>query len=285
MQYQAGDMLLSSIGTLFRGSVNDVLVCTDLNNPQHPKYFLLLLHDRSCIKKLILAFEEASESSPQKESPYLFRFADNELLGFVFPYREERLLADYAPGQVTTPQLQEQLCINLIVECMATNFPFPLLYLILDQNQIHVEKDGSVYLLPLVDLENFDPSITEMQCVTLCAYKVLDVLQMGSRRYLSSRDLVQKKTLKGSYSSFPELYYDIRISALPAFKPGFRAKLKGFWIRHKDQLFRLLLTVCVILSILTVLFLISQLIFGEIPFLRLFQPAFETIGTEDLTLS
>ena len=285
MQYQAGDMLLSSIGTLFRGSVNDVLVCTDLKSPQRPKYLLLLLHDRNCIKNLVAAFEKSSESSPQKEPSYLFRFADNELLGFVFPYREERLLVDYAPGQATTPQLQEQLCINLVVECMATKFPAPFLYLILDQGQIHVEKDGSVYLLPLVDLESFDPSITEVDCVTLCAHQVLNVLQMGSRRYLSSRDLVQKKTLKGTYSSFPELYYDIRISALPAKKPGLRARLQGLWLRHKDQLFRLLLTVCLILAILTVLFLVSQLIFGEIPFLRLFQSAFETIGTEDLTSS
>ena len=66
MQYQAGDMLLSTIGTLFRGSVNDVLVCTDLNSPYRPKYLLLLLHDRACIRRLVSVFDEAAESFPQK---------------------------------------------------------------------------------------------------------------------------------------------------------------------------------------------------------------------------
>ncbi|HIR56197.1 MAG TPA: hypothetical protein IAA54_00855 [Candidatus Gallacutalibacter pullicola] len=285
MQYQAGDMLLSTIGTLFRGSVNDVLVCTDLNSPYRPKYLLLLLHDRACIRRLVSVFDEAAESFPQKESPYLVCFSDNELMGFVFPYREERLLSSYAPGQAVTPQLQEQLCISLTVECMASALPFPLLYLALKQGQVHLEKDGSVYIIPALDLAKLDPAMGESDCAYLCANQVLEILRLGGRRRLDSRELVEKKIANSSYNTFHELYYDIRVSSLPLSKPGFRARLRSFWDRHKDQLFRLLLVVCVVLVVLTVLFLLSQLIFGEIPFLRLFQDAFETIGTEDLTMT
>lgn len=282
-QYQAGDMLLSAIGTLFRGSVNDVLVCTDLNSPYRPKYMLLLLHDRSCIRNLISVLEEGEEYSPQKKHPYLLCFSDNELMGFVFPYRGERLLSDYVQGQATTPQLQERLCINLVVECMASSLPFPLLYLVLKQQQIHLEKDGSVYLVPALDLSKLDSGIKEADCVYLCASQVLEILRLGGRKRLNSRELVEKKIANSSYTSFHELYYDIRVSSLPSSKEGLRSRLLGFWQRHKDQLFRLLLTICVILVILTLLFLLSQLFFGEIPFLRLFEEAFETIGTEDLT--
>lgn len=284
MQYQAGDMLLSAVATLFRGSVNDALVCTDLNSPRRPKYLLLLIHDRDCAKKLVAAFEAAADAPLPEHTPYLVRFAENNLLGYVFPYREERRLSDYAAGQLVTPQLQEQLCINLTMECMSSSLPFPLLYLVLKQNQIHMEKDGSVFLLPAVDLESFDPYITESDCVSRCARQVLEVLQMGGRRRLKSRELVWKKLQKASYSTFHELYYDIRVSSLPTEKPGFAARLKGFWLRRRDGLFRLLLVLCGILTAITVLFLLSQLFFGEIPILRLFQPSFETIGTEDLTL-
>ncbi len=283
MQFQAGDMLLSTVGTLFCGSVNDVLVCTDLNNPYHPKYLLLLLHDRACTRKLVSVFDEAAEASPQKKTPYLLCFSDNELMGFVFPYREERMLSSYAPGQTSTPQLQEQLCINLTVECMASPLPYPLLYLVLQQGQIHLEKDGSVYFLPTLDLSRLDPQIGEADCAYLCAGHVLEILALGGKKRLSSRELVKKKFSNSSYRNFHELYYDIRVSSLPLSKPGIRQRLKGFWNRHKDQLFRVLLVVCVVLVILTLLFLLSQLLFGEIPLLRLFQDAFETIGTEDLT--
>ena len=51
------------------------------------------------------------------------------------------------------------------------------------------------------------------------------------------------------------------------------------------MLFRVLLRVCAVVAVLALVILISQLIFGDFPLLRLFQNTFETIGTEDLTIT
>ncbi|MEG0779408.1 MAG: hypothetical protein RR426_02295, partial [Oscillospiraceae bacterium] len=85
-----------------------------------------------------------------------------------------------------------------------------------------------------------------------------------------------------SYSAFSELYRDIRLTAIPSQKTGFWARLRGIWWRNRDRLFHLFLALCVPLVILALVMLVSQLIFGDIPLLRLFRHCFEMIGTESM---
>ena len=47
-------------------------------------------------------------------------------------------------------------------------------------------------------------------------------------------------------------------------------------------MFHILLTFSIIVVILALIFFFSQLFFGDIPLLRLFERAFEVIGTESL---
>ena len=59
----------------------------------------------------------------------------------------------------------------------------------------------------------------ESDCAYLCANQVLEILRLGGRRRLDSRELVEKKIANSSYNTFHELYYDIRVSSLPLSKP------------------------------------------------------------------
>ena len=59
--------------------------------------------------------------------------------------------------------------------------------------------------------------------------------------------------------------------------------LKQPYIRYKYlDLFRLLLVLCTVLALAAAAALVSNLLFGEIPLLRLFQHRFDVIGTENL---
>ena len=284
MIYHAGNMELDPIGEVFHGAVNDVLICRDANAPASTRYLLLVIHDRECVKRLLPVFECGEAPSPTGEPPYLVRFTQNDLLCYVFPCREERRLSAFAPGQLTSAVIRERVCINLVIECMSSPLPYPLLYLMLRQSCIHLEKDNSVYLIPTLDLSELDPAKEEGDCAAECAQVLLELLEGGGRRRrpLKSYELIRKKLAKHAYSGFPELYHDIKVTAIPEHKPGLRARLKGFWIRNKDLIFRILLVLCVILVVLALIFALSQLIFGDIPLLRLFERAFEVIGTETL---
>lgn len=282
--YHAGNMALTPIAEVFRSPVNDVLICRDANAPASMRYLLWVIHDRACVKQLLPVFENGEGPSLTGDPPYLLRFTQNDLLCYVFPYREERRLAAFAPGQMTNAVIRERICVNLVIECLSSPLPYPLLYLLLHQECIHLEKDNSVFFLPTLDLSELDPEKGEEDCVAVCAQILLDLLEGGGRRrrQLKSYELIRKKLAKRAYSGFPELYHDIKVTAIPEHKLGWRARLKGFWIRNKDRIFKILLVLCIIMVILALIFALSQLILGDIPLLRLFERAFEVIGTETL---
>ena len=72
------------------------------------------------------------------------------------------------------------------------------------------------------------------------------------------------------------------MTALPERKESLKGRLKGFWLRNRDRIFRLLLVLSAVAVVVALIMLISQIIFGDIPLLRLFERAFEQIGTESL---
>lgn len=285
MVYYAQGMELEVISQVFHGSANDVAVCRDRLSASGTLYTLLAVHDRACARKMLAVMENSQRTG---ESPCLLRFSQNETMLFLFPYREERKFSAFAAGQMTSPEAGESICINLVMECLSTGLPWPLLYLVLEQDCVQIAKDNTVYFTMILDLKDLEPARTEKNCVSSCARLLLDLLAgpvAGGRRRrkkLKSFELIQKKTRKNAYTGFPELYQDIKVTALPTVKPSLKKRARIFWQNNRDRLFRLLLVLCILLVIAAVVILVSQLIFGDVPLLRLFRHAFDVIGTENL---
>lgn len=285
MVYYAQGMELEVISQAFHGSANDVVVCRDRLSASGTLYTLLAVHDRECARKMLMVMEDSQRTG---EDSCLLRFSQNETMLFLFPYREERKFSAFAPGQMTSPEAGEAICINLVMECLSTSLPWPLLYLVLEQDCVQIAKDNTVYFTMILDLEDLEPARTERNCVSSCARLLLDLLAgpvAGGRRRrkkLKSFELIRKKTGKNAYTGFPELYQDIKVTALPRVKPSLKSRFRIFWQNNRDRLFRLLLVLCILLAIAAVVILVSQLIFGDVPLLRLFRHTFDVIGTENL---
>ena len=285
MVYYARNMELEVISQVFHGSVNDVAVCRDRLSASGTLYTLLAVHDRECARKLLTVMEDGQRSG---ESACLLQFSQNETMLFLFPYREERKFSAFAAGQMTSPEAGEAICINLVMECLSTSLPWPLLYLVLEQDCVQITKDNTVYFTLILDLKDLEPARTERNCVSSCARLLLDLLAGpvagggGRRRKLKSFELIRKKTATNAYPGFPELYQDIKVTALPQMKPSLKSRFRIFWNNNRDRLFRVLLVLCFLLVIAAVVVLLSQLIFGDVPLLRLFRHTFDVIGTENL---
>ena len=286
MTYSSQRMELEMISVLFRGSDNDVIVCRDRLSPSGALYTVWVVHNRACARKLLAVIESSERSEP---FPCLKQIAQNEDLLFVFPYREDRKFSEFAKGQMVTASVGESIAINVVMECLSSGLPWPLLYLVLEQGRIHITKDNSIYFTLDLDLSELDAGKTERNCVSSCARLILDLLAepaAGSRRsrkkQLKSFELIRKKSMKGAYQMFPELYQDIKLTAIPGVKVPLKQKVKGAWQRNRDWLFRLLLIVCGLLVLIALAMLVTQIIFGEVPWLRLFQNTFDVIGTENL---
>ena len=66
MVYHTDGMILSPVREVFRGEVNDVLVCQDLRSPVRACYTLSAVKDRVTAKRLLAVLEHAlrKASSP-----------------------------------------------------------------------------------------------------------------------------------------------------------------------------------------------------------------------------
>lgn len=282
MRYVTQDMELEEVSALLHGSVNDVVVCKDLCCAAQPLYVLWVIHDRACAKEVLMMMQAGRRGA---RAPYVFSFTQNELLCFGFPYREARPFRKFAKGQLTSPETAEEICVNLVTACMMSDLPWPVLALVFEQGLVHINKDNGVYFGAAVDLSGLQKQSGERECVSGCVALMLELLtetRTGGRRPLKSLELLEKKNSRDAYHHFHELYQDVRVTAAAKEKVSLRARLLSFWETYRDALFRALLVLCLVLLILAGLMALSQAIFGEIPFLRLFRHTFDIIGTENL---
>lgn len=280
MIYQSQKMGLKTVRIVKKGDVNDILICKDTGTADGSLYTLIVVKEHTTAKKYLEIFEESDSAA--KES-YIDSFSQDGNFCMVFPYKNERPVDSFYMGNSYTLAECEDVCINLILACITAAVPYPILYLMLEQNQIHLAKDHSVYFGYQIDLTGLDRTISEKECVVQCARILLELLAPKANQKAVSYILLRKKIAKKSYQKFTELYKDVRIAAVSKKKKGIRAKLKTWYLRNRDRLFRILLGICTVLAVVVVVSFVSQILFGDVPWLRFFINSFKEIGTENLT--
>jgi len=278
--YRTGDMALYTVRDVFKNAVNDVVICQDQASQARPYYVLVAVKERETAKALLSIFQ--NNARDMEEEPYIACFSHGEQLCYLFPYHIERNLEAFSEGQINSPVERERVCINITLACLSSPLPYPLLYLLLDQKQIHIEKDNTVFFTPYFDLRELDPKTDESACAVRCVYLLIDILQKQSRKPLKSLNLLHKKLLSRSYKCFTEVYRDIRITALPEKKPKLFRRLRAWWGRNKDLLFKIILVVSVFCTIVALTMLMSYLIFGDFSLFRLLGGSIDKIGTEEI---
>ncbi len=277
MIYESTKMQLKPVSTLRQSDINDILICRDLAADGGNLYTVAVIKDHDTARKFVKVCQDYPEWTEE-----ITTFSVRGEFLVVFPYKAERNLFSFYMGDTYDLTTCEDICINVILTCIATRVPAPVLYLILEQRKLNLSKDHSVYFDYDLDLAEFDPEKTERDCAVQCAGILLELLAPKESQKAISYILLQKKIAKRSYRKFTELYKDIRIAAAPKNKQSLIRSVRLFFRRNKDTIFRVLLWICLILLVFVLVSLISQLIFGDIPFLRIFFNGFKMIGTESL---
>ncbi len=272
-------MNLSRIRLICKNEANEVTVCRDVDDTSGALFTVIEVHDHTVARDFLRAHKEAGAAA---ENSVLDTFQKDGVFCIVYPYVWERPMSAFYRGDAVTLNECEEICINTILACMASQLPWPILYLLLEQRQVHLSKDNSVYLGYAIDLKDLDITKTEQDCTVQCARILIELLQAKASQKAVSYLLLQKKVGKSSYHRFTELYKDVRIAAAPKGKKGIWRTIKSWYIRNKDAMFRILLIISAILAILALVSLAAQLLFGDVPWLRIFIRSFERIGTESL---
>lgn len=272
-------MHLTTVRVVLRNEVNEVLICENADDPGHELFTVIDVKDHERVRRFLNVYETCNNPRATQKMQY---FSDEGKYRIIYPYVKERPLHRFYRGDVLSIEESEEICKNLIISCMTDDLPWPILYLVLTQQQVHLAADRSVYLSYMIDLSELDETITERECVVACAKILLELLDSKSKQKADSYVLLSKKTQRESYIFFTELYKDIDVAGAQSRKGKFLDAIR-FWFKdNKDRLFRILLVIAIIMVLFTLISLITNALFGDIPWLRLFIRSFETIGLESL---
>ena len=263
------------------GKLNDIYVCQDDFSDTKDRYTIVVIKDHTTFKKYI----DICVAYGKDENEFLVDyFTDGSQYIMVFPYTKRRPLSDFYVGDAMSLLESEQVCRELVLSCIQSALPFPLLYLVLRQGQLNLNRDLTVYLTYEFDLTELDETKGEKDCVVECARILLGLYESKQKQKAISYTLLEKKIHSYGYSRFSELYKDITIAAAPKRKANIVKRAMAFFEANKDRFFAALVFVCVILIIVAVLCFVSQLIWGDVPWLSVFFNNFKEIGTESLYL-
>ena len=180
MIYQSEHMTLNSVMDVFRGKVNDVVICENIKDGRSSYYTVLVVKDHVIVKKLVRILKEQETDCCVD----MFNWENNFCL--VFDYVKERKLYDFYMAGGLSLENCEEICINLIIQCMISGLPYPLLYLVLEQRQLHLLKDNSVALGYALDLEKLDENCTQDQCTMQCAIILRELLKQKTTKKKST---------------------------------------------------------------------------------------------------
>jgi len=272
-------MTLERIQIIKHGKVNDICICRDIKSPARTLYTVLAIRDHRITKSFL---EICGFLRGEIGHTLVDEFSCNGEHILVFPYVKERPLKEFFVGEKSTLDAAEEACSSLVLACIQSALPYPILYLALKQGQVHIAQDMKCYLGFQFDLEFLDPTRRERDCVYECAKYLLDVLEPFADRKAESYIILKKRVDNMGYQRFAELYKDITISSSVRDKITFIIRLRLLWEKNKDRLFQLLMFFCVLVAVVALIAFVCQMLLGDVPFLRVFFNNFRIIGTENL---
>lgn len=291
MTFKSRNTSYTVASTILSTAVNDCYTARPEDGNDGREYTLVVVKEHETVKTLMEVLSRGREKSElllsekdggMSDGVLVESFTHGRSYVMVFPYRQERPLESFFVGEAYSLSRCEDICTNLMLTCISCALPYPLLYLILEQGLVNLSRDDSIFLSYGLDLTKLDETKTERDCAVRCADIMLKVLETKSDQKNISYELLSKKSANNSYSRFTELYRDLRIAATPVRKTRILIKIKSFFYRNADRLFGILFWVCLILAIVALVLLLTHLVWGDVPFLRIFFNSFKKIGTESL---
>ncbi len=252
MILNTGKISYKVIREVFEGKINNVYICQNQNDRKSAYKTVWIVKDRSVARMLIENLEDCCEEC----------FMKNEDACFVFPYMQERPLNRFYLSTIQNkPDIKQRIWLEIVVKCMTSKLSAPLMNLILNQGQINIEPDGSIWFGFLLDLSKYDNTVTEKDNVATCAEIIVELIEkeQTNRKDVVAR-LLNKKLDKEEYLEFIQLYKDIRLITGEEENEDKTKKITKFVLSEQDKIYKILSVFSIIL-VCVVIFLDGDLIF------------------------
>lgn len=271
--FESGSLRLSPLQKLGDYEKNQALVC---KGEDGVLYTVLSAGSHKDAQALLPLIGQA------KDDPHtrlIESFWDLGHFFLVFPYREKRSLFLFWDAKKAAPEERENMARNIVSACLDAHVPYPLLCQLLSQKNLQISKDGEAYFCFDADLSGLCCDDGEKRCADLCAQLALELLDPKSMASL----LLSRKLDRDGYTGLSELYHDLDEAGKALQEPTQCKEDTGKNpLLDPGMLSPILRKCALVLGSIALLSLLSQLLFGDVVWIRIFLPAFREIGLESL---
>ena len=203
----------------------------------------------------------------------------------VFRYLPERKLFSYLKSESRSAADTIETVKDLIISYFAFKAAPPIIDLLIDENNINVRPDGSIYFGTILDFENINFELKE----TDCSKKMIDIInkmllefsitENGQYANTKSIMLFLKKYRNNTYSSLVEVYNDFKLDDA-------KSQLKANWFRRmidKEKLFKLGKRILIITAVCMIYIFIRWLLEKSTLMIGFKNNNLDLIGTVNMT--
>lgn len=266
---------LSSISSCFLGRMNDIYICEEISEGGTEQYTLCMVKNHMLAKRLTEYFENGRRPDDMEV------FSFQGMYCIAFPYHQERKLKDFILTESVTPAVIKEICRKVVFECMSSKIPWQILYLILQNEYINMDKENRIYFTYQLNLESVKNK-SETECAALCARYLEQLLEHVKYTSWSGYQLLKMKNKRRQYRCFTDLYQDIYQGTGICKTGSFTGRIREFLKKHGGTMLRMVKVLCILVGIMAFILIVSTLILGENPFIRIFINTFKRIGTESM---
>ncbi len=245
---QTPDNSYKEIRTVLRGKANDVLVCRSMAGNRPGYRTVIIVKDRALHARLLEAFS-GNAPDPSAEGLALLTAIDSQL-ALIFPYSGENRLFFFETLYCRNFSDRLNVAKNLLAELISTPLPAELLFLLLEDSNLNLRRDGRVYFNYFMDFSLL-PEELDMGLIVDKAAEILSrILSNGKKAVSQEAKLFVMKVRRRSYTSLGAIYADLKnISPEAEIDASLPVKIKHSYASRKNFIVSAVRTVLLALLI------------------------------------
>jgi len=235
---EALNMKLETVRTVLRNEVNEIIVCVDKNRATDVFYTMISITSPPVRRQL--AQRIGADGLFTSNSDFIGSFTRGEEFCLVFLYRPENRLSTHEQMYAANFVARKEMAQNLLIACAETQITGSVGVLLLDDRNINVGSDRSVYFNYFLDFKNWNPELDESQFYHDVGQTVFELLSREFEAkyagdldsYPSELQILYKKTQNRDFRSFSGILTFVK--ALPDEPRELFTGWRAFWEKCKD---------------------------------------------------
>lgn len=202
------DKKFEVVRTIVSNKTNDVMVAKAKTNNDPQFYTLVQIKDKSCQARLLKIISQNHMGNFISDFVEIMAFESSVIL--IFKYITESKLFYYKSLYWRNFSDRLKVAKNLLAELMSSRMPVEILYFMLDENNLNLTADGSVFFNYFLNFDILPETVNMQDIINRAAEVVLRILTEDIKIKYFETDLLRVKVLRKSFSSFADIYSDLK---------------------------------------------------------------------------